>query len=102
MCHRSWSNLIHVNGCQLLSSPLGYLLSGTFKCPSTPLFLLLCLFFEFPISLLHHPLPVFPSILPFILSLCRESPLITCPIQFFCLIPIRSIIKDLFSSTSVC
>src|SRR6218665_1249126 len=44
------------------------------------------------------PLPLFPSILPSINSLCRELPLRMCPIQFFCLVLIISI-KDLFSST---
>ena len=48
------------------------------KCPTTPLFSMLCLFLEFPISVLHHPvqelclglpLPLFPSILLSIISL---------------------------------
>src|SRR6218665_266772 len=43
------------------------------------------------------PLPLLPSILPFIISLCSESPLIICRIQFRCLV---LIIKDLSSSTS--
>src|SRR6218665_1201007 len=44
------------------------------------------------------PLPLFPSILPSIISLCRELPLRMCPMQFFCLVLIISI-KDLLSST---
>src|SRR6218665_1622930 len=73
---------------------------------------MLCLFVEFSVSVLHHPvhellsiglpLPLFPSILhsilPSIISLCRELSLRICPIQFFCLVLITSI-KDLFSST---
>src|SRR6218665_923184 len=33
---------------------LGYLPSGRSKSPSTQLLTLLCLFFEFPVSVLHH------------------------------------------------
>src|SRR6218665_187862 len=44
------------------------------------------------------PFSLFLSILPSIISLCKESPLVMCPIQFFCLVLIISI-KDLFSST---
>src|SRR6218665_3246585 len=67
---------------------------------------MLCLFLEFPVSILLHPvheplsrpssssLPFHPSII----SLCRELPLRMCPIQFFCLVLIISI-KDLFSFT---
>src|SRR6218665_3227201 len=36
------------------------------------------------------PLPLFPSILPSIISLCRKLPLRMCPIQFFCLVLIIS------------
>src|SRR6218665_4067919 len=43
------------------------------------------------------PLPLFPSIFPSIISLCRELPRKMCPIQFFCLVLII-FIKDLFSS----
>src|SRR6218665_1437095 len=32
------------------------------------------------------PLPLFPSILPSIITLCRELPLRMCSIQFFCLV----------------
>src|SRR6218665_1234661 len=87
---------------------LGYLPSGRSKCPSTQLLTLLCLFFEFPVSGLHHSVhellsrssTFFHSFLQgSTIFLCREeSPPITCPIQFFCLILIMSI-KDLFSST---
>src|SRR6218665_2321440 len=45
------------------------------------------------------PLLLFPSILPSVISLCRESPLIICHIQLFCLVLIMSI-KDLFSFIS--
>src|SRR6218665_825398 len=46
------------------------------------------------------PLPLSPSILPSITSLCRELPLRMCPIQFVYLVLITSITpKDLFSST---
>ena len=53
---------------------------------------------SFHASVLHHPvheilfslpLPLFPSILPSIISLCRELPLRTCLIQFFCLVGYR-------------
>src|SRR6218665_3319370 len=44
------------------------------------------------------PFPLFPYILPSIISLCRELLLRMCPIQFFCVVLIISI-KDLFSST---
>ena len=44
---------------------------------------------------LDLPLPLFPYILPSIISLCRELPLRTYPIQFFCLVRII-FIKDLF------
>jgi len=44
------------------------------------------------------PLCLFPSILPSIISVCRELPLRMCPIQLFWLVLIISI-KDLFSST---
>src|SRR6218665_2162889 len=44
------------------------------------------------------PLPLFHSILPSIISPCRELPLRMCPIQFFCLVLVIYI-KDLFSST---
>src|SRR6218665_392882 len=43
-------------------------------------------------------LPLFPSILPSIISLCRDLPLRMCQIQFFCLVLTISI-KDHFSST---
>src|SRR6218665_1035336 len=36
------------------------------------------------------PFPLFPSILPSIISLCRKLPLRMCPIQFFCLVLIIS------------
>src|SRR6218665_1523657 len=62
------------------SSSLGDLPPGRSKCPTTPLFSMLCLFLEFPVSVLHHPvhellsrLPLFPSILPSITSLCRVA-----------------------------
>src|SRR6218665_452819 len=60
--------------------------------PSTPLLPMVCRFFEFPVSVLHHPvhellsrssssllLHSFPTI-----SLCKELPLIMymCPIHF--------------------
>src|SRR6218665_372727 len=84
---------------------LGNLPPGMSKCPTTPLFSMLCPFLEFPVSVLHHlvhglglPLPLFPSILPSIISLCRELPLRMCRIQFFCLVLVISI-KDLFAST---
>src|SRR6218665_1506524 len=44
------------------------------------------------------PLPIFPSILPSIISLCRESPLMMCPDQFFCIVQIMSIKDHLFST----
>src|SRR6218665_1699212 len=83
---------------------LGYLPSSRSECPLTLLLPLLCHFFEFSISVLHHPVheflsryfpsPLFLS-LPLcsssIISLCRKSPLLTCPIQFFCLVLIMSI-----------
>src|SRR6218665_1683377 len=71
------------------------------------LFSMLCLFLEFPVSVLQCsiiqsmsfcqglPLLLFPFILSSIISLCRELPLGMCPIQFFCLVLIISI-KDLF------
>src|SRR6218665_420143 len=71
------------------------------------LFSMLCLFLEFPVSVLQCsiiqsmsfcqglPLLLFPFILSSIISLCRELPLIMWPIQFFCLVLIISI-KDLF------
>src|SRR6218665_1113121 len=34
---------------------LGDLPPGRSKCPTTPLFSMLCLFLEFPVSVLHHP-----------------------------------------------
>src|SRR6218665_3630194 len=82
----------------LLSSSSGHLLPGRSKCPMTPLFSILCLFLEFPVSVLHHPvheilsrpssssLPLFPSILLSTISLCRELHLRKCPTQFFCLV----------------
>src|SRR6218665_2336951 len=39
----------------LLSSSLGDLPCGRSNCPTTPLFSMLCLFLEFPVSVLHHP-----------------------------------------------
>src|SRR6218665_3013388 len=58
--------------------------------------------FPYPSSIIQSmifclglPLPLAPSILPSNISLCRELPLRTCPIQFFCLVLITSI-KDLF------
>src|SRR6218665_1544597 len=68
---------------------------------------MLCIFLEFlyPSSIIQFmsfclglPLPLLPSILPSIISLCRELPLRMCPIQFFCFVLIISN-KDLFSST---
>src|SRR6218665_258487 len=62
-------------------------------------------FFPCPSSIIQNmsfclglPLPLFPSILPSIISLCRELPLKICPIQFFCLVLIISF-KDLFFPT---
>src|SRR6218665_1158711 len=53
------------------------------KCPSTPLLPFVCLFFEYPVFVLHHPVhdllsrsSPFLSIRPSISYLCRESPLI--------------------------
>ena len=40
---------------QKQSSSLGDLPPGRSKCPTTPLFSMLCLFLEFPVSILHHP-----------------------------------------------
>jgi len=61
--------------------------------------------FHYPSSIIQFmsfclglPLPLFPSILPSIISLCRELPLRMCPIQFFCFVLIISI-KDIFYST---
>src|SRR6218665_349536 len=44
-----------------ISSSLGDLTPGRSKCPTTPLFSMLCLFFEFPVSFLHHPVHEFLS-----------------------------------------
>src|SRR6218665_949871 len=59
--------------------------------------------FQYPSSInqsmsfcLGLPLPLFPSILPSIISLCRELPLRMCAIQFFCLVLIISIIAFSF------
>src|SRR6218665_844647 len=69
-----------------------------------PLVSTMCLFLEFPVSVLHHPVHEFlsrlsSSSLPFysfsINPLCRELPLRMCPIQFFCLVLII-FIKNLF------
>src|SRR6218665_230211 len=95
---------------QFCSSSLGFLSSCKSKLPPTPLRPLVCLSFEFPVLVPYHPvqecrlclglsLPVLPTILPSIISFCRESSLIMCRIQFFCLVLIMSV-KDLFSSTS--
>ena len=101
--HRPTRYQAHYN--RSFSSP-GHLSPGRSKCLTTPLFSMLCLFFEFPVSVLPHlihelclglPLPLFVSILPFIQ---REMPLRMCPIQFFCLVLIISI-KDLFSSSAM-
>src|SRR6218665_2508009 len=61
--------------------------------------------FQYPSSIIQSmsfclglPLPLFPSILSSIISLCRELPLRMYLIQFFCLVLIISI-KDLFPST---
>src|SRR6218665_148057 len=37
------------------SLPSGHLPPGRSKCPTTPLFPMLCLFLEFPVSVLHNP-----------------------------------------------
>src|SRR6218665_1700838 len=91
----------------LYISSLSDLPPGRSKCPTTPLFSMLRLFLEFPVSVLHYPvnellsrpssssLPIYHS---FHYLLCKELPLRMCPIQFFCLVLIISI-KDLFSST---
>src|SRR6218665_1889288 len=76
-----------------LLSSLGDLPPGRSKCPTIPFFSMLCLSLSFQ----YLPLPLFPSILPSVISLCRELSLRMCPIQFFCLVLIISI-KDLFSS----
>src|SRR6218665_2540445 len=65
--------------------------------------------FQYPSSIVQSmgfclglPLPLSPSILPSIISFCRELPLRMCPIQFFCLVLITcrpTSVKDLFSST---
>jgi len=59
-CHMEW----HCSTIFFFLSP--------HKCPTTPLFSMLCLFFEFPVSFLHHPvhellsrsssLPLHPSV----------------------------------------
>src|SRR6218665_2465737 len=55
-----------------------------------------CLFLEFSVSVLHYPVhehlsrPSYSSFPPSV-SLCRESPLIMCPIQFFTLVLFISI-----------
>src|SRR6218665_1062857 len=56
--------------------------------------------FQYPSSIIQPMsfclcLSLFFSILPSIISHCRELPLRMCPIQFFCLVLIISI-KDLF------
>ena len=55
--------------------------------------------FPYPSSIIQSmsfclglPLPLFPSILPSIISLCRELPLRMRPIQFLCLVLIRLLI----------
>src|SRR6218665_2698294 len=58
------------------------------------------LHFQYPSSIIQPMsfclcLSLFFSILPSIISHCRELPLRMCPIQFFCLVLIISI-KDLF------
>ena len=61
------------------------------KCPTTLLFSMLGLFLGFLVSVLHHPVhellsrpstSSLPSIIPSIISLCRELPLRMCPIRF--------------------
>jgi len=79
-------------------------LPGRSKCLTNPLFSMLCLFLEFPVPVLQHPVHELlsrpSSSPPFFhpISLSVESPLRMCPIQFFCLVLIISI-KDLFKST---
>ena len=61
---------------------------GRSKCPTTPLFSMLCLFLEFPVSVFHHPVhellsiglsfPLFFSILPSIISLA-----VHCSLQVY-------------------
>jgi len=65
--------------------------------------------FRYPSSIIQSmricldlPLPLFPSILPSIISLGRELPLRICPIQFFCLVliigyPLKIFFLPLFS-----
>src|SRR6218665_945776 len=64
------------------------------------------LFLKFVVFLAHHPnfflgllLPYLKSILPSIISLGSESPVIVCPIQFRCLVLII-VNRYLSSSTS--
>src|SRR6218665_694580 len=90
----------------IYSSSSTYPPLGRSTCPTILLFSMLCLFLEFPVSILHHPvyellsrpssspLPLHPSLH----YLCRELPVRLCLIQFFCLVLIISI-KGLFYST---
>src|ERR1700733_14073078 len=61
--------------------------------------------FPYPSSIIQSksfflglPLPLLSSILPSIISFCKELLLNTCPIQFFCLV-LTVFIKDLSSFT---
>src|SRR6218665_3397417 len=80
-----------------MTSSLSSLPSGRFRPPISLLYSSLII--QSSNFCLGLPLPLLPSILPFIISLLIESPLIICPIQFRCLVLII-VNKDLSSSTS--
>src|SRR6218665_943970 len=56
---------MHVKKCVTVtftsSSSSGFLPPGISKCPTTPLFSMLCFFLEFPVSVFHHPVHEFLS-----------------------------------------
>src|SRR6218665_3515179 len=51
MCEALTSDIVLCHS----SSSKGHFPPGRFKCPTTPLFSMLCLFPEFPVSVLYHP-----------------------------------------------
>src|SRR6218665_3608407 len=91
-----------------MTSSLSSLPSGRSRPPMVSCFSMLSFFFKFAVFLAHHPvqdfflgllLPPLQSIIPSIISLSSDSPVIICPIQFRCLVLII-VNRDLSSSTS--
>src|SRR6218665_2447054 len=99
---------VHCSEINSSSSSLSSLPSSRARRPMAPLLPVLSFFLEFTVSLqgsniiqsnsfcVGLPLPLFPSILPSIIALGKEYPLIRCPIQFHCLALIVDI-RDLSS-----